>query len=202
MTTFLLLISLFLNVLALFSIIILFLRQNKFLLVEKNQEQMMQEMEEVISAYLVQMKEENEEFLKRMSQIDNKSTISIKEESDINFKEEIKDIEINGSIQGRVGKANIYNAAKAYKQTANIAKMKQGNSNNTEKEKAGIPPLDSEVNDLNNKKNNSSLKEDTLINEILLLKKQGLNETEIAQKLNKGKTEIALLLKFNQNSME
>lgn len=197
MTTFLLLISLFLNILALFLIIILYLRQNRFLQVEKKQEKMMQEMEEVISAYLVQMKEENEEFIKRMSKVENTITASITKERKSDLNEELKDSEMTIPVQGIAGKANIYSAAKAYKQFTKMTNINPSASNMTES--IDLPPLDQDHSKIEAiEKENSNLEENSLLEEILQLKEQGFNETEIAQKLNKGKTEVALLLKFNQ----
>ncbi|MEH7122829.1 hypothetical protein V7127_06205 [Bacillus sp. JJ1773] len=198
MTTFLLLISLFLNVLALFSIIILFLRQNRFLQVEKKQEKMIQEMEEVISAYLVQMKEENDDFIKRIGHIERNAQSSNNAESRKTIKkaQDEPGLERNISLHSRKGKVNAYSAAKAYKQSAVVP---SNSSNRTVRDEIELPPLEidpifAEVNE----KENSQ--EQSLLNDILLLKNQGYNETEIAQKLNKGKTEINLLLKFNQNN--
>ncbi|HJV31533.1 MAG TPA: hypothetical protein VJ558_05005, partial [Bacillales bacterium] len=62
MITFLLIISLLLNGVALFSILILFTRQNRLLEMGKRQEMMKKEVEEIISASLFEMKEENEAF--------------------------------------------------------------------------------------------------------------------------------------------
>ncbi|WNS77202.1 hypothetical protein RRV45_09505 [Bacillus sp. DTU_2020_1000418_1_SI_GHA_SEK_038] len=200
MTTFLLFISLFLNVLALFSIIILFLRQNRFLQVEKKQEKMLQEMEEVISAYLVQMKEENEDFIKRMGKIERNAQTFPNGESRVTIKKSKDDshLEKNVSLQNRIGKANAYSAANAYKQNAVVPSSHASNNSKViANDKVDLPPLETNtiLADVNEKENSQ---DQSLLNDILQLKKQGYNETEIAQKLNKGKTEINLLLKFNQ----
>ena len=200
MTTFLLLISLFLNVLALFSIIILFLRQNRFLQVEKKQEKMLQEMEEVISAYLVQMKEENEDFIKRIGKIERNDQGSKNAESKVNIKKEKEPLpEKSGSFSSRMGKANTYSAVKAYKQ--NSSAQSQSSSKSSKQmtsDEVELPPLEINniIEDVIEKENSQ---DQSLLNDILLLNEQGYSETEIAQKLNKGKTEINLLLKFYQN---
>ncbi|WP_066288960.1 hypothetical protein [Bacillus sp. FJAT-29937] len=199
MTTFLLLVSLFLNVLALFSIIILFLRQNRFLQVEKKQEKMIQEMEEVISAYLVQMKEENDDFIKRMGHIERNAHDSQNAEGMTTKKDQDEPgLERNLSLHSRKGKVNAYNAAKAYKLNAAVQNYPINSSNRTGHDEIEFPPLEIEpiIPEVNEKENSQ---EQSLLNDILLLKNKGYNETEIAQKLNKGKTEINLLLKFNQN---
>ncbi|GAE43682.1 hypothetical protein [Mesobacillus boroniphilus] len=67
MTTFLLLLSLILNGAAIFAIILLYLRQNRLVEAEKKQEKIIKEIEEVFSAYLFELKEENDKFLELMT---------------------------------------------------------------------------------------------------------------------------------------
>ena len=52
-----------LNILTIFAVIVLFLRQNRFIQAEKDQKAMMAEMEELMSGYMMEMKEENEALL-------------------------------------------------------------------------------------------------------------------------------------------
>ncbi|WP_102271432.1 hypothetical protein [Cytobacillus massiliigabonensis] len=216
MTTFLLIFSLFLNVIAIFSIIILFLRQNRLFQVERKQENMISEMEEVISAYLLQMKEENEAFIHRVKNIEIRSApineIDSKKNSTIKkAKEKDTDaVQVNESkenlLQSRIGKASAYKAANVYKQNAK-AVFNSGNSKNHESiddHLVKLPSLENS-NDVivenENSANNSTshLNEDSFLKQVLALKDQGFTEEKIAQKLNKGKTEIELLLKFQSN---
>ncbi|QED47569.1 hypothetical protein [Cytobacillus dafuensis] len=206
MTTFFIFFSIFLNIIALFAIIILFLRQNRILEVEKKQEKMFLEMEEVISSYLVQMKEDNEDFIKRLNKIDLQSTHSSFTEKNNSDKNEEKNVDHN-SFQTRIGKASVYSAANAYKQNAKTSILRHDHEH---------PPLSDQTVELpsyeinTNKElgnliiNNSSndFQEQSLLSQVLHLKEQGYSEEAIAQKLNKGKTEIALLLKFNQKNEE
>lgn len=212
MTTFLLLISLFLNVLAIFAIIILFLRQNRLLQVERKQEKMISDMEEVISTYLLQMKEENEAFIDRVkslgirsepiNEIDSNKNNTKENGNGATQEKDSKDI----LLQSRIGKASVYKAASAYKQNS-IAVVKDNESKTPESledHSVKLPPL-GKNNDViveNGKSANSlrdHLQEDSFLNQVLALKKQGFTEDKIAQKLNKGKTEIELLLKFQSN---
>ena len=80
MTAFFIIVSLILNIVALMAIIILFLRQNKLLQVEENQKKTMNEMEELITTYLLEMKDENEHFIQRISGINNEKTLPVKSE--------------------------------------------------------------------------------------------------------------------------
>ncbi|MCA1062398.1 hypothetical protein QTG56_18035 [Rossellomorea sp. AcN35-11] len=64
MVTFLLFISFLLNVVSLLSIVILYVRQNRLQSLELEQKKMIGEMEDVISSYVIEMKEENDEFIR------------------------------------------------------------------------------------------------------------------------------------------
>ncbi|WP_121609237.1 hypothetical protein [Mesobacillus foraminis] len=72
MTTILLLLSFLLNIVIIFAIIVLYLRQNRLLQSEKRQEKIISEFEELFSGYLFEMKEENDQFLKKMNSFDSK----------------------------------------------------------------------------------------------------------------------------------
>jgi DNA-directed RNA polymerase specialized sigma54-like protein len=67
MIAFLLVISFILHALSLFVIILLYLQLSKVKETEKHQQQMAEEMEQTFSAYLLEWKEENERFLKELS---------------------------------------------------------------------------------------------------------------------------------------
>ena len=199
MITFLLFLSLVLNLVALFAIIILFLRQNRLSEVEKKQEKMNREMEEVISSYLIQMKEENDQFLKRMSEVDLKEKPS-REKLNIEqgkvYDDPIKDI----NVRERTGKVPVNKAVSAYQKYTHTKK-----ADITIDDEIELPPLDitQEEKDTNDLKSKEEIKNknqvQSLLSQVLNLKDKGFSEEEIAKKLNRGKTEIALLLKFNQN---
>ncbi|MFE8695156.1 hypothetical protein ACFYKT_02165 [Cytobacillus sp. FJAT-53684] len=199
MTTFLLLLSLFLNILAFLAIILLFLRQNRLLQVEKKQEKMISDMEEVISAYLVQMKEENEDFINRVKQLEVRSTSSTADHS-------VKDlIQVSDTVKkdnepflhNKIGKANANRAVNVYKQYAKATTKETSVEAPADLVKSSIevPTKDEQ----RNESDQNTLQGDSLINQILLLKEQGQTVDKIAQRLNKGKTEIELLLKFQKN---
>ncbi|WP_374718422.1 hypothetical protein [Parageobacillus toebii] len=67
MIAFLLVVSFILHALSLFVIILLYLQLSKVKETEKRQQQMAEEMEQTFSAYLLEWKEENERFLKELS---------------------------------------------------------------------------------------------------------------------------------------
>ncbi|PLR84238.1 hypothetical protein CVD25_21185 [Bacillus canaveralius] len=199
MTTFFLFISFILNVVAILAIILLYLRQNRFFEAEKNQARLISEMEEIISAYLLEMKEENERFIEKFSLksetgrfiVQDKGLSSVLDEGTGNkeFNPDADNAIALADSSLRIGKATAYHAVKAYKQ----------NSGNQVDETGIDTPAPADPND---QSLNGAKQEETQLNQIFRLREQGLNPAEIAKKLHKGKTEIELLLKFNQKQQE
>ncbi|XJZ28524.1 hypothetical protein ACF5W4_06940 [Bacillota bacterium Lsc_1132] len=206
MTTFLLLISLLLNGIAIFSIIVLFTRQSRFLEVEKKQEKMMKDMEEVISSYLYEMKEENEAFLRKFQAANSPknskqdSLSAMPETKSISSKK--AEHEPVGERKGKTASAFKKQAAQAYQNS--FLEKKENESKVLVSEQDSFNALASKnAEEMAGKTaSNSSPEEiyrDLFVNQVIMLQKQGLTNEEIAKKLNKGKTEIELLLKFAQN---
>jgi hypothetical protein len=84
MIALLLVISFVLHALSLFLIILLYLRLSKVKETEKRQQQMTEEMEQTFSAYLLEWKEENERFLKKLSDMmGNRSKEDVKKNPSI-----------------------------------------------------------------------------------------------------------------------
>ncbi|MCM3400817.1 hypothetical protein [Cytobacillus oceanisediminis] len=199
MTAFLLAISLLLNIVALLAIILLFLRQNKLMETEKKQEKMLVEMEEVISSYLIQMKEENDDFINKFSQINAKNQSFVKEKS-IRVKPERKsDENIAKAAEKslRLARASVYQASKAYKKNLRAAEEESNESEGLASLKVPESVMQSD--------NSQRVKEEipsSMEDQVFMMKKQGLNVEDIAKKLGKGKTEIELMLKFRQNQQE
>lgn len=218
MTSFLLAISLLLNGIVIFSIIILYARQNRLRDVEKTQEKMVKEMEEMISSYLFEMKEENDAFIKQFQQIrTNSSEIKgqTKNQEIFNLKEENaarngrqKDIDkikseaavkTDSEWNEKVGNAFKKQAVKAYK-SATISKEESTSLSLPNSEENSI--LSESMIHKENNNDEKTLTHDEIyrglfVNQVKLLKNQGLSVDEIAKKMNKGKTEIELLLKFS-----
>ncbi|MBG9445478.1 DUF6115 domain-containing protein [Cytobacillus firmus] len=199
MTAFLLALSLLLNIVALLAIILLYLRQNKLMDTEKRQEKVLIEMEEVISAYLVQMKEENDDFISKLSKANAKNDTSIKEKSipvNLDRKNEL-DIAKADEKSMPLARASIYQASKAYKQNLRAAEDKLS-------EKERLPSL-KENESVTQSDSSQSIKEEnpsSIYDQVFILKKQGMSAGDIAKKLGKGKTEVELMLKFRQNQQE
>lgn len=204
MTSVFLFISIVLNIIALFSIVILYLRQSKLFEVEKKQQRMIEEMEDVISTYLAEMKEENESFIERMTKIATNQ--SNKKEK--NKKREVSKEPILPPIEEDKVlfpiKSSKSHAVKAYKTGAvqpltdeDVEVLLPGF---TEEETLMDLKVEKEVEETLQEVNEP--KEKSMLEEVLHLQEQGLTYEEIAKKLHKGQTEIELLLKFRQNNQE
>ncbi|WP_423410050.1 hypothetical protein AABM38_08900 [Heyndrickxia sp. MSNUG] len=185
MTTFLLLLSLILNAAAIFAIILLYLRQNRLVEAEKKQGRIIGEIEEVFSSYLLEMKEENEKF------IDNIKTTNIVRKTGIEFDSQPNNSpykEQKEELPPRIGKGVSYHAAKrAYKQNSDKSTLKE--------DKAESNLEDTLIID-----ESSELQQLSFVERVIYLKNKGFSVDEIARDLNKGRTEIELLLKFRQKT--
>ncbi|MGX1825149.1 DUF6115 domain-containing protein, partial [Heyndrickxia sporothermodurans] len=71
MTIFILFLSIILNIITIFAIIILYLRQNRLLTMDHSQKQTMKEMEDIFTAYIEELKDENEQFINKFKSIQN-----------------------------------------------------------------------------------------------------------------------------------
>ncbi|MGG7618878.1 DUF6115 domain-containing protein [Bacillus coreaensis] len=205
MTSVFLFISIVLNIIALFSIVILYLRQSKLFEVEKKQQRMIEEMEDVISTYLAEMKEENESFIERMT----KTATNQSNKKEKNKKREVSIEPILPPIEEDKVlfpiKSSKSHAVKAYKTGA----VQPLTDEDVEVLLPGFTEAEETLMDLKVEKEVEETlqevnepKEKSMLEEVLHLQEQGLTYEEIAKKLHKGQTEIELLLKFRQNNQE
>jgi hypothetical protein len=206
MITFLLIISLLLNGVAIFSILILFTRQNRLLEVKKNQERMIKDVEEIISSSLLEMKEDNEAFIQRFQKISNQSSTSIHSPTTQNKKKaEKEDVPHKTEMMKAAGNSLKKQAVKAYQ---NSSILPDGNEPQVDVEFTSAKgEEDTDHNGIPNVsvENNSQISQeeifrDLFINQVQILQKKGLTTAEIAKMLGKGKTEIELLQKFGQSN--
>lgn len=219
MTSILLIFSLVLNIIALFAVVLLYLRQNRLLQLEKKQDKIMNEMEEFFSGCILEFKEENESFISRLQELgeveqprpieeqrstagnapDRRSKPIQKKKKAVNDNLRQHTAVITSIPENDRPKGNVYQAVQAYKNIPILEQEKDlkqtpasFQENTMAKEEKNEPPLYEK--DLRS----SNLYIQSLLNQALLLQKQGLSLDEIAKMLNKGKTEIELLFKFRQ----
>ncbi|TYS00158.1 hypothetical protein FZC84_06305 [Rossellomorea vietnamensis] len=188
MQTFLIFISFTLNIAAFLAIALLYTRQNRLLEIEKRQEKAVKEMEDVISSYLLEMKEDNDRFIQQFQAVKEKKddrskakVEKIKTAADISLKEESRPSEIdpeNTTVDNHSYKR--MSAVRAYKQ---------------ESVPGSEPPVDK---DIPQKEIETSSNENSFYGRIKRLQEKGYTLEEIARELGKGVTEIELALKFRQ----
>lgn len=185
MVNFLLFLSITLNLIAILCIVILYVRQNRVVNLEKEQRENLEEMEEVIATFITEIKEENEQFLNRLTSFEA-------DENPLDKKEDSKDKAERMEYKPREIKGNKA-MLDAYK---NVTASVQENSlkeDRLEKE---------DVNELLNLilPPEKKQKEKSIVEVAKEMQAEGKSFEEIAKALNKGKTEMELLLKFRQNS--
>lgn len=200
MMIFLVIVSIALNMIAFLLIAILFLRQNKLIKMEESLKQPVKEMEDLMTTYLLQMKEENEQFIKSVKGLkkdknDLQSTsvkfspIKLEHVEEKSLQSEQLDSPEN--FTSLIGKTIGNQAVKAY----------QRQNQHTEKEIEEIERVPSEKSETNPEpqiSSNNQIDGDL----VLHLQKQGFSLETIAKKLNRGKTEIELYLTFHEKRKE
>lgn len=148
-----------LNCVTIFAVILIYMRQNRLMELEKQQRKNYLESQELLSSFLFELKEENERFAKLLNE------------------------------QEKTGEKVI------------PKKVKQNHSN-IDKQK--VKHVDF-VEDIHSTKevlsdllqyDQAKEQEPSLIDQVSQLVKEGYSVEQIAKQLNKGKTEIELLIKF------
>lgn len=176
MNTFLLVVSFILHAIAFFVIILLYYRLEQTREIERKQANLLKDMEDVLSAYVVEMKEENELFLKKI---------------------------ISNSMPTRDSKGSGEKKEKAKQEQVSYATINTIESQLTEDDLSALLPKYEEV-EVKLKTKSTKETEDELFQQLPLrqqaktLHNQGMPVEEIAKKLGKGVTEIELFLKFNE----
>ncbi len=164
MTGTLIFILFLINVLLAFALLLLYMRQNKLMGIEKRQQLVLKESEQVMASLLEEIKDENEKLLSRLMEsreTEDKTTDAITANIIMEEKKLVPATEEHQDVQ----------------EEARPLESKQD------------PQSKSDVSD-------DATGPQPLREQVELLAEQGLTVTDIARKLNKGKTEIELLMKF------
>lgn len=167
--------------------IYLTMQLSKYKEIERSLVSIKQETEDVLYSFIEEWKEENDQFLNKLSQNSNTNKAALKSNMPEKLKPEKKIEEIAN---------NVVNRFDFIEQEAEIDYGDLLNQNlPTEKIENTQNPnfLDDKPIPFVDRKPSSSL-----VDQILSLKKNGLSIDEIAKKLDKGKTEIDLMLKLRQ----
>ncbi|MFJ7980292.1 hypothetical protein ACIQ1D_08320 [Lysinibacillus xylanilyticus] len=199
MTIILIAVLFILQLLSFYFLIILNTKLAKFKDLEKKQERLMREMDDTISIYLADMKDENDRLiqeLQRVSKFEIQNAVK-QEEPIVRQKEQSPSLTkeestVDGSVsldnepRVYVPKNIVANAYSRQKQT--------GAKNDANKTEAKAAHSAQQPTDATKKEEAKPL---TIEQQAVELAKQGKTAEEIAKQLQKGKTEIELLLKFH-----
>ena len=212
MGTILIIISISFNLIAFLAIINLYARQNRLKEVEKKQAKILEDMEQSIAAFIIQMQEDNEEFLKKVKDVYTAREIT-SSKKDVPNEVPVLKVEQTPEVKEQSNSPVLsplkYMAVNKYKQTtkmdlkanpkddllfSNVNKAnnidvtaKKGQPNQGEDVKALLEEI-------------KPMEELPIQDQIRLLKKQGLTNEQIAQKLKIGKTELELMIKFHTST--
>ncbi len=180
MTTIFLIILFITQVISFYFIALLYMKLSKFNDLEKKQSKLMKEMDDAIAVYLAEVKDENERLIEKLTvQIEEKRQEPRRKEAS---REEIEEVSENNRppIQVSVPQQTMrHHARKSYENVQQT--VVQTNDAHDEEE----------------------IQEDLAVTELddraraLQLSKAGLSIEEIAKELDKGRTEVELILKFN-----
>ncbi|MGE7601766.1 DUF6115 domain-containing protein [Peribacillus sp. NPDC097675] len=200
-----------LNIFTIFAVIVLYLRQNRLSKLEKEQKAVIMEMEELLTGYLMEMKEDNEALIKAVTQAGAKTNQNrIKEQVIVKSRSVVKEAAPSEELMPLLKEPSLTGAKKqaanAYKnqsETDGEFKPADGVKDKLELSSDASGLLSKEIAQVVEKDFSAmlqdSLEELSLNEQVDYLREQGLSIEEIAKKLNRGQTEIELLLKFKMN---
>ncbi|MBS4207597.1 hypothetical protein [Bacillus sp. FJAT-50079] len=163
-----------LNGVTIFAVVLLYLRQNRLKEIEEAQRKNQEESAELLSAFLLELKEENEQFLSIIQQLQKQN------------KDQKKPI------------------AETYKETKDSPQptmLNQEQPITAETYATLLTYPDENINqsaESDAKAEKAETMQTSLIDQAYQLQSTGVSIDEIAKKLHKGKTEIALMLKFRR----
>lgn len=164
-----------LNILLIFCLILLFVRQNRLFDLEKKQRQIQAESEEMLAGFLLELKEENDKFISKVVEIQHES-LPVDHSSKDKNQENVpySDIEKEEKENTIKLKTDAYSRLLTKQSYEKPDELPQENH-------------DAEEND-----------HQSMIEKVLFLHNKGISTEKIAKQLGKGKTEIELLLKFHR----
>jgi hypothetical protein len=183
MNTFLYIISFILHAISFFIIILLYYRLEQTRDIERKQTAMLKDMEDVLSAYIIEMKEENELFLHKVRQ-ENQSQIQKQIVPDENtpLSRGISNQSSINTVEPELSEQDLSSLLPSYDDPVDTKIIRE----------------QMEVMEhISKKEEENHMQLLPIGQQIKLLHNKGLAVEEIAKRLKKGKTEIELFLKFN-----
>ncbi|MED3660426.1 hypothetical protein P4476_00815 [Ureibacillus terrenus] len=186
MATVLIILLIILQLIGFLLIFILNSKIAKFKDLEIRQNKIMKEMEDAISAYLLEMKEENDRFINELKNLKSLQSKEFPNDATEQINQPGSDDKQNDLHENGTEKTSLKVVPKSVAKIAYIKQLKTSNEM-AGKEKA------------HKIKENDPLQAETSLKEkVLSLHQEGKSIEEIAKITQKGKNEIELLLKFQK----
>ncbi|KOP79027.1 hypothetical protein AMS59_08295 [Lysinibacillus sp. FJAT-14745] len=198
MTIILIVVLFILQLISFYFLIILNTKLAKFKDLEKKQERLMREMDDTISVYLADMKDENDRLiqeLQRVSKSETQTNAVKQEEQIVRQKEQEQPPSLTKEESTVDGSISLDNEQRIYVPKNIVANAYSRQQQTGAKTEAKVVHSDHQATDATKKQEAKPL---TVEQQAVELAKQGKTPEEIAKQLQKGKTEIELLLKFHQ----
>ncbi|MEQ6356423.1 hypothetical protein ABNX05_17485 [Lysinibacillus sp. M3] len=195
MTIILIAVLFILQLLSFYFLIILNTKLAKFKDLEKKQERLMREMDDTISVYLAEMKDENDRLIQELQRASKSGTPmnAVKQEEQIVRQQEQPSslIKEESTVDGSV---SLDQEPRIYVPKNIVANAYSRQQQSGAKAEAKVVHSAQQPSEATEKEESKPL---TLEQQAIELAKQGKTSEEIAKQLQKGKTEIELLLKFH-----
>jgi hypothetical protein len=190
------------------AIVILFLRQNKLLHVDEQQKNNIKELEELISGYLLEMKDENEHFIRKVRNLNEEKILSTSNKAkyvslvdEVAGQANVENSQKQPDSSRKVAKITTYHAVKAYQQNQLQGEKVAPSKTNKQKVIDGAQISSPSLEQKTEERYEQTI-QGLLVGQLLAMKQKGMSIDEMAKKMNKGKSEIELLLKFRENMKE
>ncbi|TYR82744.1 hypothetical protein FZC66_03885 [Priestia megaterium] len=185
--TFLLIVSFLIHGVTLFCIILLYMQLTRVRELEQLQKKVIEEMKQTMNTYLSEVDHQNEEFLLQLQQTSrNKSSNPSK--ANVEPGQEVQSVpSFDMKSEPTESFAELFNSELAEQNVK--ASYYSPSEKNSKKEAESMLMTTEDLNELTT---------DELREISISLQKRGLTIEEIAKHLHRGKTEIELLLKFQQ----
>lgn len=200
MTTIFIILLIISQLISFFLIFILNAKIAKFKDLELRQDKLMEEMENAISVYLLEMKEENERFIDELIKLSkpqsNESYNMANEQINKRISDHINKDSVQLKNEENNGNQKIEKLQVIPKAVAKNAYIQQQKSHTSNREKLNEEAVNEEKQQKLTE-TNLQMTSPTLKEKIVALHQEGKSIEEIAKITQKGKTEIELLLKFN-----
>ena len=194
------------QLLSFYFILLLNSKISKFKAIEKNQENLVSEMEDTFSVYLLEMKEENDRLIREMAMVKNKQPND----------NDNQNVQIEKSFEPNIHNTNTTDVEELHRSMLDFSNGKASYNSTTQtkvepmkgilksvatnayKKNATVPTnvnSSTQSNEQPSKSANEMVH--TFDREVIEYYKSGMSVEEIAKKTQKGKTEIELLIKFH-----